>query len=160
MRFLKIKKVGAKKSCPVVHIHPTTPFSSCLRASKISQYRMADSNRGYVKQPNFKESSPTPAIPATHQSCTVQQPQKYIRNHFHQISPINLLPYRKLKNWKMHHKEKTMLHSIREGAPGQDGQLLATSQLNWSVSNSEVKQFGWKCKSNSSDWIAMKMRVM
>jgi hypothetical protein len=70
MRFLKIKKVGAKKSCPVVHIHPTTPFSSCLRASKISKYRMANPNRGYVKLPNFKESSPTPAIPATHQSCT------------------------------------------------------------------------------------------
>lgn len=31
---------------------------------------MANSNRGYVKLQKFKESSPTPAIPATHQSCT------------------------------------------------------------------------------------------
>lgn len=90
----KLKWWVLKKSCPVVHIHPTTPFSSCLWASKISKYRMANSNRGYVKLPNFKESSPTPAIPAPHQSSTTTPK---IRNHHKQISPINLLPYRKLK---------------------------------------------------------------
>lgn len=87
---------------------------------------MADSNRGQVKLPNFKERSPTPAIPLN-SSIFYNNPrnQKLSQADFtHQTSPQP-----ETKKLKMHHTEKTMLHSIREGALGQDGQLLATSQL-------------------------------
>ena len=108
MRVLKIKKRWVlKKSCPVVHIHPTTPFSSRLWwASKVSKYRMADPNRGYVKLTYQTSKRALPLLRYLQLINHVQHRQKIRKS-----SPANftypLLPYRKLKNnWKMHHKEK------------------------------------------------------